>query len=113
MFVLQPTHMALERPVAYNNLSVHTSTDAFCPIYQDCWHNRHIPLWLHRVAIIFQVVENGVIVGMEDGSGDVTKFRVDITSRCSIFASLEINVSVQHTDNPYLKAQHTLKREPY
>jgi hypothetical protein len=56
-------------------------TDAFATIHQGERDDGHIELGFHRQAVVLEVVEELVVVGMEDRSSNLTEPRVEIPAQ--------------------------------
>ena len=65
-----------------------TGTDTFSTVNKYHGENWKVMLWLYRIVVVLEVVEEGVIVGMEDCSRDRGGFCEDIPGRGVVLASL-------------------------
>ena len=74
--------------VVARNVRAPTGTNTFGTVDEHHRENRKVILRLNRIVVILEIVEEGVIVGMEDCSRDGGGFCEDIPGRGMVLASL-------------------------
>ena len=79
-----------------------TSTNTFGSVDEHHWENGKVMLRFDQIVVIFEIVEKGVIVGVEDCSCDGSGFREDVPGRGMVLASLvsssELSVRQQEVE---------------
>lgn len=73
--------------VVVGNVGRPTGSNPFGSVHQNHWNDRDIVLRLDRGAVVLQVIEELVVVGMKDGPCDGFQFGKNVTSRGSVLTS--------------------------
>lgn len=69
-----------------------------------------LPLWLDLLALLIEVVEQTVVKGIEEMSGELSHAREDVSGTCTVLASLEPGTELTCSMRVLLLTLCTLQR---